>query len=411
MLAAGFALSLAFSSSALALDNKDANLFLDTLQDGLKPYGLSMRHDGLKLKGDSVSLANVRLLQQQAQPGAPALPIYLGSVDFDNVKPAEDGSYTVDAIRAGADAADMAKAAADKDKAGQMIIGGLEIDKARISPKGKTYTIAQYLPYQNAAIKTISYQMGSKTIISLSDLDSQYAAESNGLYRNTSKVGAFVYDPASWPGQDGNDAKEMLNSLGYDNIKGHFDANGLWNPQKGVLEITEYKLTADNMGSLTLNGKFSGISQAFANSYQKLALEQMELSNPTDAQQKQMGEEALALAGQLNINGFSAIYRDNSLTGRVLDYMSKTTAQPRIGLVSILKAAVLANTQNFQDKVFAAHAANQINAFLDNPQSLQIVAKPQQPASLAAVLQALGASPDQLINLLGLDISADTANK
>jgi len=407
MLAAGFALSLAFSGSALALDAKAGAAFIDTVQDGLKPYGLSMSHNGLNVQGDSIILTNVRLLQQQEQLGAPSLPIYLGTVRFENVKPAADGSYNVAEIRGGEDAAAAVKAASADDKAGEVIISGLQVAQARISAKGNVNSLAQYLPYEKSAIKSISYNLGGKTILSLSDLSSEYAKKSDGIYSNSSKVGAFVYDPASWPGEDGKDAKEMLSSLGYENIKGHFEAAGIWNPQQGKLDIAEYKLTADNMGSLALSGKFSGISQDFANTYQKLALAQMENSNPSPAQQQQMSSDALALAAQLKVNNFSILYKDNSLIGRALDYMSKTTAQPRAEMVSILKAGILANTQNFQDKVFATHVANEIDAFLDNPQSLQVTAKPQQPASLFAIMQALGVSPDNLINLLGLDIKAN----
>jgi|GEM_PF-1157215 len=408
MLIAGFALSLAFSSSALALDGK---AFVDSLQDGMKPYGLTLQNDGLDVKGDNLTLKNVRLLQQDDTSGM-SLPIYLGTVTFDNVKQAKDGSFNVDKISSDDNAKAMAEAAAKSaNKAakslGQITIQNMQVIHALISPKGKVYTIAQYLPYEKATIKNISYQADGKTILSLNDLSAQYKKKTDGAFQNISKIGSFVYDPAAWPGDDGKDAKELLSSLGYQNIKGSIDASGIWNPKSGDLNIDEYKLTADNMGSLSLKGKISGITQDFANAYQKLALQQMETKNPTDAQMQQMSQEAIALTGQLNVNNLSLTYKDNSLMGKILDYMSQGTGEPRQEMVSVLKAGVLANTQNFQNTEFAAHVAAQINAFLDNPQSLQITAQPKTPVAFSSVLLALGISPEQLINLLGLDVTAN----
>jgi len=405
-LVASFALSLAFSSSAFALDGK---AFIDIIQDGMQPYGLTLDHKGLTVAGDNITLKNVRLLQKN-EANTPSLPIYLGTVAFNEVKAEADGSFNVAKIAAGADSL---AAAADKseDKAaglsGRIIVQNMEIAQAHISPKGKTYTIAQYLPYKNVTIENVTYQAGDKTTLSLDNITAQYEKKSDNQFENTSKIASFTYDPAAWPGQDGRNAKTVLSALGYDKIRGNFSAIALWNPQKGDLNITEYKLVADKAGSLSFSGDLSGVTQQFANAYQKLALQQAENKNPTEQQQQQLSQRALALASQLDFNAFTLTYQDNSLAGRILDYMSESSATARQELVSMIKANILQNTQNFRDTAFADRAAGQINAFLDNPQSFQITARPQKPVSFSAALLAMWLSPEQLIDLLGLNVTAN----
>jgi len=400
-LTAAFALSLACSGSALALDGK---AFVDVLQDGMQPYGLTLKYQNLAVDKDNLTLKNARLLQQNSGD-TPSLPIYLGTLGFNQVTAAADGSFNVDSITAGSDSlAEAKKAGSGSDR---IIVRDIVISQAHISPKGKIYTIAQYLPYKNVTVKNITYQVDGKTTLSLDDITAQYEQKGAGQFENTSKIASFTYDPAAWPGKEGQDAKAMLNALGYDKIRGNFSAVAVWDPQKGDLDISEYKLVADQLGSLSFSGALSGVTQQFANAYQKLALQQAENKKPDKQQQQQFSRTALALATQLDFNAFTLTYQDNSLAGRILDYMSKTSAVARQEIVSVLKANVLQNTQNFRDTAFANRVAGQINAFLDKPQSLQITARPQKPVAFSAILLALGLSPEQLIDLLSLNVTAN----
>lgn len=404
LFAAAFAASLSFSASAFALDSEN---FISAVQDGISLYGMSLEYSGRpQPEGDTISLQNARLLLRKDKT-APAVPILLGALRFEHIKPAADGSFNVENIIAGRSLPPMAAGDQAAHKAGQIIIRNMQIAGAHISPKGKIYTIDQYLPYEKVAVENITYQVDGRAVMSLNGLGAQYIKKSGGIYQNISQIASFTYDPAALPGKDGQDAKKMLASFGYSSIKGSFSASADWNPQTTDLTIGAYKISFDNAGSLSLSGKLSGVSQDFANAYQKLALRQMEEPAPTDLQTQQMNQEAVNLAGLLNINALQLTYQDNSLAGRILDYLSQNAAQPRAELVSMLKAGILANTVNFQNKEFAAAAAEQINMFLDKPQSLQIAVKPQNPVALSSVLLALSISPEQLITILGLNISAN----
>lgn len=410
-LAAALAITLAGCGSAFALD---AKAFIDNLQDGAQAYGLSLNYQSYAADGDNLTLKNVRLMQKDGQTAAepPALPIYLGNIVFNSVTAETDGAFAAAAVTAGQDsgqfaAADAVAAGKNKPVRGQIIVSGGKAERIHFTPKGQAYSLARVLPYHNVTVNNVTYQIEGKTTLSLDNIAAHYEKKSGSSFENKLTLAAFTYDPGALPGQDGVEAKKLLTSLGYDKIHGSFSALGLWNPQKGDLDITEYKFTADNMGSISFSGRLGGITQNFADSYQKLALQQAENKALSPQQRQQLNQEALALATRLDFDAFTLTYRDNSLTGRVLDYLSKSSAMARTELVTLIKAAVLQNTQKFQNTAFADRAAGQINAFLDNPKTLQITARPQRPAAFASVLLALGLSPEQLISLLGLDITAN----
>lgn len=402
-LSAAAALSLCCSASAFALD---AKAFMSSVQNTAQDYGLSLHYQNIQVQDNNIILQNVRLLQREKANAA--IPLYLGTVRFDSVTSENDGSFTAAAIISGDDAGAQAAANLNKNgEAAQIIVQDMQLLSAHIGTGNKTYALAQYLPYKNLTVKNVTYKITGKNILSLDNITAEYRDNGQNNFENTSKIASFTYDPTIWPGQDGRDAKLLLTALHYDKIRGSFSANGIWNPQNGDLQITEYKLTGNAMGSITVSGHLGGVTQAFTDKYQKLALQQVDSGKMTAEKQKQLRQDISALTAELKIHALSATYQDNSLVGRFLDYFSQASSIPRRQLVAVLKAAISQNTQYLKNRAFTDNAVRQINRFLDNPRSLQIAAQPPAPVAFSSVMPLLNASPEQLMKLLAVSITAN----
>ncbi|TIV92352.1 MAG: hypothetical protein E5V74_26870, partial [Mesorhizobium sp.] len=173
--------------------------------------------------------------------------------------------------------------------------------------------------YKSAELSNMTVKVGDKTAFAMDGLAVQITPPADGkamdFTANTEKFTAdlsLIDDPKS---------KEAIEALGYQNISGNIAMAGTWQPSDGKMELSKYDISVENAGTLGMTFKLGGYTVDFIKSMQAM---QMQLaSQPEGADNSAQGMAMLGLMQQLSFNGASVRFEDDSLTGKVLDYVGK----------------------------------------------------------------------------------------
>ncbi|TIO66446.1 MAG: hypothetical protein E5X98_16290, partial [Mesorhizobium sp.] len=149
---------------------------------------------------------------------------------------------------------------------------------------------------------------------------------------NTEKFNAdltLVEDPKS---------KEAIQALGYQNISGTISMAGTWQPSDGKMELSKYDISVENAGTLGMTFNLGGYTLDFIKSMQEM--QKKFAAQPEGADNSAQGMAMLGLLQQLSFNGASVRFDDDSLTGKVLDYVGKQQGMSGKDVANQAKAIV-----------------------------------------------------------------------
>jgi hypothetical protein len=108
----------------------------------------------------------------------------------------------------------------------------------------------------------------------------------------------------------------------------------------------------------------------------------------------------------LSIGGASLRYDDASLAPKLLEFFAKAQGLEKAQLVEGLKAMVPAMIAGMGIPELGELVTPAVNAFLDDPKSLEVDVAPASPTSLLVVVAA-AQNPASLITTLGVSVTAN----
>ena len=168
----------------------------------------------------------------------------------------------------------------------------------------------------------------------------------------------------------------------------------------GRLNFEKMDFVADNAGTLGLKFDISGYTLDFIKGLQE-ATKNME-GKPDDAQSMAM----LGLMQQLSFTGASIRFDDASVTYKALDYVAKQQGAKRSDLIDQAKAILPMAAAQLGNAEFAQSLGAAVNAYLDNPKTIEIKAAPAKPVPFAIIAAGGMADPKSLIKTLGVTVTA-----
>ena len=171
----------------------------------------------------------------------------------------------------------------------------------------------------------------------------------------------------------------------------------VYDPADKRLEMNDFRMSADNVGTLTMTAKFSGID------IMKMNEELME--NPDDSQR--LGQEMIE---KMNVIGLNLRYEDKSLVERIYKAAAKQDGRDveEVKQEAVMGVMFLGGmmAQGSEDlvKLFETVAA-----FLQEPRSIALTMTPATPLPLGerAVQEFAGKQPGEIIEMLGLSLTAN----
>lgn len=190
------------------------------------------------------------------------------------------------------------------------------------------------------------------------------------------------------------DTRKRLSDLDYKEIVVDVEAEGDWNSADGTATLTKLEIAGEEMGTLSLDGQFLGLTP------EVVAELQQEQSDFSTLMQTLQG---------VSVANLTIRYDDKSLAGRALDLTAKDQNVSKPELIDTLNMQVSQMLAMLENKGFEEKVSAAVKMFLTSPGSLEISAKPAAPVPFAQLVGTVMMAPQTLPNVLSVDVAANEA--
>lgn len=282
-------------------------------------------------------------------------------------------------------------------------ISQLTFGNVKLPAEGSTDPLASLLMYETAALDNLSVKVGDKQAFQMTNFTAEVTPPVDGKAMSftggAEKFSAdlsLVEDPQS---------KAAIDALGYQNISGNLQLAGTWQPTDGRMTLSQYNIAVDNAGALGMTFDLGGYTLDFIKSVQDL--QKTMAAQPQGADNSAQGLAMLGLMQQLTFHGATIRFDDASITNKVLEYLGKQQGMTAKDIANQAKAIVPFMMMELNNPELTQQVTSAVTAFLDNPKSLEIAAKPGSPVPFALLAANGMANPKDLPKTLGLTVTAN----
>lgn len=193
------------------------------------------------------------------------------------------------------------------------------------------------------------------------------------------------------------DTTGTLKQLGYTTLS--FDIGG-----NGKMDFGSDKMGLDfdisyagkDIGTLKLGAGAGEIPLALMAQVQKLKDDAQPDSNAI-----------MPLVDGIQLSRFTIRFEDRSITKKVLPLIAAMQGMDEATLIANAGAMVQLGLAELKNPTFTQKAVDAVNAYLKDPRSITILAKPAQPISVMQIMALDPSNPGAAIDQLGLTVSAN----
>lgn len=321
-------------------------------------------------------------------------PVSVGKVTLGGITE-ENGGYKIETLST--EAYSLTEGTTKVD------VSPLTIGNVSLPAEGSTDPLASFLMYETANLDNVSVKIGDKQAFQMTNFAAEVtppadgnAMEFTGSAEKFTADLSLVEDPQS---------KAAIDALGYQNISGDFQLAGTWQPTDGRMALSNYDITVDDAGTLGMTFNLGGYTVDFLKSVQDLQKKMADQPEGTD--NSAQGLAMLGLMQQLTFNGATVRFDDDSVTNKVLEYVGKQQGMSAKDIANQAKAIVPFMLMELNNPELAAQVTAAVTAYLDNPKSLEIAAKPASPVPFALLAASGMSNPKELPKTLGLTVTAN----
>lgn len=385
--------TLAFSTFLLTLPlnaafAQDAAV-ADRLKAALAAQGVDISWTGVTGDNSSMVLQGVSV-----KPAAEKEALPIGDVKLEGVTEANGGF----------DVATITTSAFEHRKDGVTLnLTPFVIHDANIPAEGATGPLGSMMMYKSAELENLTVKVADKTAFSVDGVAVQITPPADGkpmeFSATTEKFNAdlTLVDDAK--------SKEAINALGYQNISGNIEIGGTWQPSDGKMDLSKYDISVENAGTLGMTFGLGGYTVDFVKSMQEM--QKKMAAQPEGADNSAQGMALLGLLQQLSFNGASVRFDDDSLTGKVLEYVGKQQGMSGKDIANQAKAIVPFGMAQLNNPELTAEVTAAVSKYLDDPKSLEISAEPPAAVPFALIMAGAMSNPLDLPKTLGVHVKAN----
>lgn len=281
-------------------------------------------------------------------------------------------------------------------------IQNMSVSGLRLTPEESDDELAGIAFYEAARMDSLVAMMDGSELVSMRDVtmsatrpDGDRPMNFSGLARSIVIDLGAVEDPQ---------AAMATQALGFDKINGSFTLTGTWSPQDGRLAIEKYDISVEEAGTLGFTFDISGYTPAFLKALREV---QARMAEASEEEQAMQGMAMLGLMQQLNLHGAKLRFDDNTLTQKVLAFVAAQQGAQPADIANQAKAILPFAMMQLNNPQLTAEVSAAVNAFLDNPESLEISIEPENPIPFALVAAGAMTAPQALPQQLGLRVRAN----
>lgn len=254
--------------------------------------------------------------------------------------------------------------------------------------------------YETAEVSELRASMGNEEVFVLTNFNITATPISDDQPM-TFSGGAESFE-ADLSAIDDDATGDTIGRLGYERISGRFDTAGSWEPQEGRLAFSQFDLTVDDGGMLGFAFDIGGYTTEFVR-----ALNELQRSLADSDNEAAGGMAMMGLMQQLSLHEADIYFHDDTLTSRVLELFAEDQGMRPQDVVNQAKAMLPFVLAQIGAPQLGTMIADALSEYLDDPQSLRISARPEEPVPFALLMAGAMASPQALADQIGLEIVAN----
>lgn len=397
----------ALMGPAMALD---AQVFVDRVAAVYKSAGYDFSFGAATLDGDTITVDGLTVGFIGSEAGAVEPMAFDTELTFSGVTEEADGSYFVESLSI----PDIDTEFSDTpDVVGRVTLSDISAGGLYI-PAGETIPAVMMLQLiESITTGPMLLTRNGETVVSIDSMEavstfnpSQGTADLVDL-SSTLAISGIAVD-LSTVGEEDPSAAEVIEALGLTSISGDITQDLTWSMADGHMVLGQFLFDFADVGALGMTADFTGLTPAVLDQLYAMQSAMGTDGTLTEEQAQAQMMSGMAIMQGVNIVSASVRYDDASLAGKLLDFFAAEAGVDRAAFVDLLKSqlpVMLAGSgiPELNDLVIPP-----VEAFLDDPQSLEIKVAPPSPTSLL-VLMAAAANPAGLITALGLVVEANTA--
>lgn len=367
-----------YAQTALAVEPEE---FMERFETLLAQQGNSLEFGSIE--GNAASFT-VTGLTMKGPAGAESVDIPLGSITINNIDENSNGTYTAETVT-------VADIDVTQDKSTVKVTGismaGLELPKPDDS---------NFVFYKNFSINTFDVGFEGAQVFKMRDVtfDLDGNPERTQL-TGTMAIPSIEIDMSS---MRNNANRKVLSDMGYLELDGSMGMDMTWDANSGLMNLIDYFIDFKDVGRLTANITIDGYTADLAKQLGQIS---------QNANQQAAGMAMMGLLQQLNYVGASIKFEDGSVTHKVLDFQAAKQGTDRASLIGLAKAVLPFSMAQLNKPEFTQKVTAAVGAFLENPQSIEIIAKPSEPVPFFELATTGSAQPQTLIDVLNVDIKAN----
>ena len=358
----------------------------------LKAYaadqGLTVEWEEIEASGDDAVLVGVRA-------GSAGTMTPIGDVRLDGVS--RDGKgYRIKSMSL------PWFRAADPDEGIDFNISDVKLGDVLVPEESLRDYYGGSIFYRQFDVGGLSLNLGGMEVFSLGDVHFEATEPDAGTAMDFSGAAeSFTLDLSLMEDQD---QLAVIDALGLRQLKGYLEVEGSWNPNDGRLELAQYDIAVVDAGTLGLTLDIDGATPDLIGSMREMVKKMNESGGTDDPAQ---GLAVLGLMQQLTFNSAEIGFVDDALTGKVLDYVARNQGMKPADIANQAKAVVPFVLAQLNNPELTAQASRAIAAFLDDPQSLTVSARPAEPVPFALIFATAMTTPVELTKSLGVTVTAN----
>lgn len=373
--------------TAPALADFTAQEVFDAVTGAFVQSGLRVSAQGLVLQsGDNVIITELTIGDGD---GAVTIP----TAELRAVDELDDGVFLIGEVY-------MPAQTINVDNAVTVTLGDISISDLKAATADSGYSALDNGYYSAAAIDGIAFTKSGNDIFSADALNVTLTPfNANQPISSSMTIDRMLLNTAAF---DDRRARETMKALGYEQIRGDVVANGAWDPRDGRLALTDMTLSAQDAADLTLTLELLGYTTEVAEAMRALQAQM------TPDNEQAGGMAMLGLLQQLEFKSMRLTLKDESLTGRILDFVAAQQGMDRPAITAMAKGLLPIGLAQLQAPAFAAAAQQAIGAYLDDPDTLTISATPESPVPFALLMGPVMTGNQQaLLDALNVTITAN----
>jgi len=273
---------------------------------------------------------------------------------------------------------------------------GLQLPEADASDPMSTLMV-----YATADVGSVSFSVGGQEIFSMRQVHTETDTADDGTMSFGAAVEEFFVNLAM---VEDAQSKAIIDALGYQTLKGYVEMAGTYNPQDGRMVLDQYDTSIAEAGTLGMTVDISGYTPQFIQALREM---QAQMAATEGQDQSAQSMAMLGLLQQINLHGATIRFEDDSLTEKVLSFVAAQQGVQPADIRNQAKAVLPFALAQVGDPDLTAMVSAAVNAFLDNPESLEVSVEPENPLPFALVAASAMTAPQALPKQLGFGIAAN----